>query len=87
MYWGKKEDDDNDETIAPWKRWRRVQTTNVETTAYVLLTYVQAGMENPYPIVKYLTKNQNGRGGFRSTQVNSVIYNLKYISVGVHLNL
>lgn len=63
-----------DETV-----WYRPQSADVETSAYALLTVlemessVSAKIAAALPIVRWLSKQRNSRGGFGSTQVLIII--------------
>ncbi|XP_077965467.1 CD109 antigen-like isoform X4 [Styela clava] len=43
-------------------------TASIETTAYVLLTYVKMGREDIMPIVRWLVEQRGAFGGYHSTQ-------------------
>ena len=51
----------------------RAPSAEVEITAYILLSLISGDQENAAehakPIVMWLTKQRNSRGGFSSTQV------------------
>jgi CD109 antigen len=49
--------------------WSYTSTTNIEITAIALTTYAEAGMDTEaFPILQWLIKERNSRGGYYSTQ-------------------
>ena len=54
----------------PWSYYCRTRSCDVEATAYALLAYTDQGnIAYSLPIVRWLIKQRNPRGGFKSTQV------------------
>ena len=54
----------------PWSYYCRTRSCDVEATAYALLAFTDRGnIANSLPIVRWLIKQRNPRGGFKSTQV------------------
>ena len=69
--------------------YHRAREADIEMTAYALMTYVLLATDDrsligqAMPIVRWLTKQRNGLGGFASTQVNTLQTNF---SNGVFLD-
>ena len=59
----------------PWWYYR-ARSTDIEQTAYALLAILRRkgkeGIADAVPIVRWLSKQRNGLGGWSSTQVNNV---------------
>lgn len=75
--------------IRSWKRDTKVSQTrrswdqrnsaavNTELTAYALLTLANRGDRiNGVQVLKWIAQQRNPRGGFSSTQVKTLIYNV-----------
>ncbi len=87
MYWGKEEEDEDDVVsfYGRWRWWwwrRRPLSSNIETTAYALLTLVadpDTNVAYSREVIKYMTDKQNSRGGYASTQVSNFISHVAFI--------
>ncbi|XP_014674820.1 PREDICTED: alpha-2-macroglobulin-like [Priapulus caudatus] len=70
VHWEKAEAETVDVTL-PWNRQAEKKSINTEMTAYALLTLTLIESDDstlPLSIVRWLTQQQNSRGGFTSTQ-------------------
>lgn len=72
-YWRAQEEDDQIQSGKCW--YYRPVSADVETTAYALMTTLMMNGEDKLmqslPIVRWLSKQRNGNGGFGSTQVTA----------------
>ncbi len=75
-YWTKRQeppvtrfvDDDGWDVFRP--PYHQAKSSDIEMTAYVLMTYTQLGLiSEAIPIMKWLLSQRNANGGFSSTQV------------------
>ena len=66
-----KEEDDKNTTPSWW--YYQARSTDIEQTAYALLAVLEMGgkgaISDSVPIVRWLSKQRNGLGGWSSTQV------------------
>jgi hypothetical protein len=65
-----------------------IQTAEIETTAYALLSYVSHGdVGGSLPIVRWLSSKRNNLGGFSSTQDTTIaLYALSKYAELTHIN-
>ena len=71
MHW--EEQKSEDEKKENERFYYQARSTDIEQTAYVLLAMLENGggstISEAVPIVKWLSKQRNGLGGWSSTQV------------------
>ena len=77
---------DEDDEPVPQYGWRapyyQAGASNIEATAYALLTYTHKGdIVKAMEVAKWIVKQRNPNGGFSSTQVSLLPY-LEKISSG-----
>lgn len=73
IHWEEDKDEDEDkESRRSW--YYQARSTDIEQTSYVLLAMLEQGgksaVSNAVPIVRWLSKQRNGLGGWSSTQVS-----------------
>ena len=71
-HWEEPKDED-DENRATNRWYYQARSTDIEQTAYVLLAMLEKhgkeAISDAIPIVRWLSKQRNGLGGWSSTQV------------------
>ena len=64
----------------PWSYYCRTRSCDVETTAYALLAFTNQGnIAYSLPIVRWLIEQRNPRGGFISTQVLTMLFEIEIV--------
>nr|BAJ05271.1 alpha-2-macroglobulin [Diadumene lineata] len=74
MHWEKKEKPEKPSQDLFWQPpYHRSASTNIEMTSYALMAMIDDGTDtkaiaDAMPIIRWITKQRNGQGGFSSTQ-------------------
>lgn len=72
-YWSTGEEPCSSESPSGYCGYSVARASDIEMTAYVLLTLLKLESTTELmPIVRWIIKQRNGQGGFRSTQVQNV---------------
>ena len=70
--------EEEDENRAPFRWYYQARSTDIEQTAYILLAMLEkdgkGAISDTIPIVRWLSKQRNGLGGWSSTQVSLLEY-------------
>ena len=76
VHWSEKKEKEDSKKLLSY--WYKPRSADIEQTAYVLLAKLTMGgakvIGDVIPIVQWLSKSRNSRGGWSSTQVHNQFF-------------